>query len=535
MARLINWNPDNPRLWQKYSVAAYKNLWLSSAVLICGFAVWMQWSVISVQMLQLGFPFTTPQLFSLTAIAGLSGALLRVPASFFAGLYEGKQSLVVLAVMLLVPVLVTAWALQHPETPLLIFQLLALLSGLGGAVFSVSMANVSQFFPHQHQGFVLGLHAGVGNLGIVVVQIITPVAASAIGLHWLGWDPSPMQQLPTNTLTGNGPSGDLRWLQNAGFIWLLILIPLLLALVRWLDTVVLVADSAQRPRWRHAFTGILSMVLVTLFATGICMFALLPKEANGAGILLSKELVLVSVLIAVLAALRCMPILGDRLSRQFQVFNNKHSWLMALMYAMSFGTLVGFASAFPLFVQFIFGYTHHWLGNSWVSELNPNSPSVLMYSWVGPLLAIMSRPMGGWLGDRYGGARVTQWCALTLCLASVWGAWIVHQAFASRTPETHFVTFFICMLLIFIASGLANGSAFRSVTALFPRSQVSTVIGWVSAVGACGAFYVPQAIGEHLQSATPATAMIGFALFYGICAVVNQFFYLSRQAEHFNP
>ncbi len=81
---LVDWRPEDETFWkEKGSRIANRNLWISIPSLLCGFAVWLMWGIITVQMANAGFPFTPDQLFSLAAIAGLAGATTRIPASFF--------------------------------------------------------------------------------------------------------------------------------------------------------------------------------------------------------------------------------------------------------------------------------------------------------------------------------------------------------------------------------------------------------------------------------------------------------------------
>ena len=81
---LSNWNPEDNDQWLSTGKSiATRNLWISIPCLLASFAIWMYWGVITVQMLNLGFPFAKSELFSLMAIAGLSGATLRIPSTFF--------------------------------------------------------------------------------------------------------------------------------------------------------------------------------------------------------------------------------------------------------------------------------------------------------------------------------------------------------------------------------------------------------------------------------------------------------------------
>ncbi|MBU4323732.1 MAG: antiporter, partial [Gammaproteobacteria bacterium] len=126
-ADIADWRPEDERFWEtRGKKIAYRNLWISVPALLCGFAVWGMWGIITVQMLNLGFPFTQAELFTLTAISGIAGATMRIPASFLVRLAGGRNTIFLTTAMLLAPAIGTGVALQHPEWPLWVFQLLAL-------------------------------------------------------------------------------------------------------------------------------------------------------------------------------------------------------------------------------------------------------------------------------------------------------------------------------------------------------------------------------------------------------------------------
>ena len=177
MSDLKEWNVENEEFWEKSGKQiASRNLWISIPSLLVGFAVWLYWGVITVQMLNLGFPFAKSELFTLMAIAGLTGATLRIPSSFFIRLCGGRNTVVFTTALLMIPALGAGIALQNQQTPLWVFQLLALLSGLGGGNFASSMSNISFFYPKKVQGLALGLNAGLGNFGVTTMQILVPLA-----------------------------------------------------------------------------------------------------------------------------------------------------------------------------------------------------------------------------------------------------------------------------------------------------------------------------------------------------------------------
>ena len=76
-----HWNPEDTAFWERDGKkVAYRNLWISIPNLLMGFAVWMMWGMITVQMMNIGFPFSEREMFTITAIAGFTGATLRIPA-----------------------------------------------------------------------------------------------------------------------------------------------------------------------------------------------------------------------------------------------------------------------------------------------------------------------------------------------------------------------------------------------------------------------------------------------------------------------
>jgi NNP family nitrate/nitrite transporter-like MFS transporter len=108
-------------------------------------------------------------------------------------------------------------------------------------------------------------------------------------------------------------------------------------------------------------------------------------------------------------------------------------------------------------------------------------------------------------------------------------------AYKSATPEQYFTVFMLLFVLLFAASGIGNGSTFRTIGVIFDRQQAGPVLGWTSAVAAYGAFIAPVVIGEQINAGTPQAAMYGFAVFYGLCLFLNWWFNLRRDAYVKNP
>lgn len=538
MRDLKHWDPENKEFWESEGKRiANRNLWISIPSLLCGFAVWMYWSIITVQMLNLGFPYTAAELFTLTGIAGLTGATLRIPSSFFVRICGGKYTLFITTTLLIIPALGTGIALQSQSTPLWVFQLMALLSGIGGGNFASSMSNISFFFPRQQQGLALGLNAGLGNFGVTSMQILVPLFMTFGAFTWLGGGDAMVLKKISGTLIGTVPAGSQTWIQNAGFVWLLILVPLAFATWFGMNNINTREVTPKLPNAFVAFAIIIAMLSIGLLTSVLGLWLMLPVEENGSGIGVPKELVIVAVLAGTVMLLKVLPgAVGENLQRQYRIFDNKHTWVMSVLYVMTFGSFIGFSAAFPLSIQIIFGTSHIMVDGVLTHDtINPNAPSALTYAWIAPFIGALIRPVGGWLADKFGGAMVTQVCAFFMVVFALGAGHYMKVAYHSPVPEESFLMFFLLFLGLFTASGIGNGSTFRTIAVVFPREQAGPVLGWTSAVAAYGAFYIPQVFGERIAAGVPGKAMVGFAVFYAICLALNWYYYLRKSGEFYNP
>ncbi len=536
---LNNWNPEDSTQWDNGGAkTANRNLWLSIPSLLCGFAIWLYWGIITVQMLNLGYGFDKSELFTLMAIAGLSGATLRIPSSFFIRVAGGRNTIFLTTVLLILPALGTGIALSSPDTPLWQFQLLALLSGFGGGNFASSMSNISYFFPKKVQGYSLGMNAGLGNFGVTTMQILVPLAMT-FGAFGLTGDSATLAN-SSGPLIGKIPAGTETWIQNAGFVWLLLLVPLCIAVWFGMNNIVDEHVSPNIGSTASAFTKILSMLGLGLLVAVFGLWLMLPKEVNGSGLMVSKWIVLPIVVALTVFLLKLLPLGSDyqnSLSRQYRIFNNKHTWAMTIIYTMTFGSFIGFAAALGLSIKVIFGFQHIMGADGVMTHdtANPNGPSALMFAWTGAFIGALIRPVGGRIADKFGGAKVTQIISVIMVLSSFGVAYFMKLAYASATPEDYFWPFLLLFLILFAATGIGNGSTFRTISQVFDKEQAGPVLGWTSAVAAYGAFIIPQVFGEQIKATTPENALYGFAVFYCICIAINWWFYLRKNAYVNNP
>lgn len=211
-----------------------------------------------------------------------------------------------------------------------------------------------------------------------------------------------------------------------------------------------------------------------------------------------------------------LPSGGVSMAEQAQLFTHRHSWLMSWLYLGSFGSFIGFAAAGPLLLR----------------SQYPDQQAAQQLVWLGPLLGALARPLGGWLADDLGGARISLGCFGALALGVV-------GLLASLMGEGGGPLFIASLVLIFIAAGVANGSTFRMVPLGFLReaeqaggsareahAQGAAALGLCSAIGAYGGFFVPKSFGSAIALAGgPQAALYCFLAFYLSCMAICWWFY----------
>jgi NNP family nitrate/nitrite transporter-like MFS transporter len=509
---LETWEVEDQTFWEtRGKKIAARNLWISIPCLLCAFAVWLYWSIITVQMKNLGFPFDTVQLFTLSAIAGLAGATFRIPNSFLIAIAGGRNVIALTTALLIVPALGVGIALSDASTSYAVFAVLAILSGLGGGNFASSMSNISFFFPRRVQGTSLGLNAGLGNIGVSVMQVLLPFVVSFGLFGALGGGGLPLPQ----EASGNH-AGTLLYIQNSGLVWVPILI--VLSLVAWFGMNNLPTATPQLGSTSSALLRILGLLGIGFVSAVVGLYLLL-------GLKISMWIVLPITIVLTVLLMRAIP--GDireNLNTQFAIFKNKHNWIMTYLYVMTFGSFIGYSAAFPLLIRVVFGELPD-------GTINPNAPDPFAYAWLGPLVGSVARPLGGWVSDKLGGAKVTQWDTVVMIMATLGVAFFVRQASGSDQPEEFFFPFLILFLILFITTGIGNGSTFRMVPIIFKSSEAGPVLGWTSAVAAYGAFIIPRVFGQQVDAGTPEYALYGFAIYYFSCLLLNWYFYARRNAE----
>ena len=517
---LEKWEIENPEFWKKKgSGVAKQNLWISIPALLQSFAIWMLWGMIIVQMKKLGFtlglPHASPQdlkvinelLWTLPAIAGLSGATLRIPNSFLIAIGGGRNVVFISTLLLLIPAVGAGIALQNVHTSYQVFALLAVMSGFGGGNFASSMSNISFFFPKRMQGTALGLNAGLGNLGVSVMQFLIPllITGSFFGsMAGVG--------LPLSEADGGKAIGTLVYLQNAGWMWVPFLILSALAAFFGMNNL-----KSATPKLGNAFSEFSKIILLLFFgllAASLGAYLLTQLQLN-------MWLILPSTILLTLFLMKFFSpseIKGN-LEKQFSIFRNKHNWIMTILYVMTFGSFIGYSSSFPKLIQDVFGYLPN-------GAVNPYAPNPMKWAFLGPMLGAFIRPIGGWWADKIqSGSKITMWSTLVQVFAALGVAYCIVQAKAAPSPEAYWWPFFGLFMILFVATGLGNGSTFRSIPYIFPKEQAGPVLGWTSAIAAYGAFIIPIVFGQQIKKGHAEYALYGFVIYYLLCLILNWYYY----------
>ena len=526
------WNVEDGAFWErKGKSVAVKNLAISIPALLLAFAVWIMWSIVATKLKEFGFNFgmITPDMthdqvnetlkqinslyYTLPAIAGLAGATLRIPNSFLIAISGGRNVIFVTTALLLIPAVGVGFALSDIRTPYMTFAVLAALSGFGGGNFASSMSNISYFFPKRVQGASLGMNAGIGNLGVGVMQKAIPWAVGIFLFSAAGPDGA--------SVSGTALSG----IQNAGWIWVVPLAVVTVAALLFMNNVI--TGTPGMPSSIPAMIKTLYLVAIGTLTSGVGAYLLVGLKVN-----MWVVLPLVVALTLILMKYATPKEMQGSLNRQFAIFKSRHNWVMTIIYTMTFGSFIGFSAAFPKLCQDIFVYTDP----SNPAYRNPHAPDFLMWVFLGPVLGALIRPVGGWLSDKVNsGAKVTAVSTVLQIAATFAVAYFIKAAKGSPTPEAYWWPFFGMFMILFMTTGIGNGSTFRSIPYIFSKELAGPVLGWTSAIAAYGAFIIPKIFGQQIAAGTPEYALYGFGAYYIVCLVLNWWYYQRPGAEIRNP
>jgi MFS transporter, NNP family, nitrate/nitrite transporter len=276
--------------------------------------------------------------------------------------------------------------------------------------------------------------------------------------------------------------------------------------------------------------GVSSVQLLTPILLGVGLVNLYQATPGPGGVyLLNAGLMwLLPLAIAVFGAIFFMNNLSNAKSSfkdQLAIVPRRHTWIMSFLYIGTFGSFIGYSAAFPLLIKTQF-------------------PAIAInIAFLGPLVGSLSRPFGGLLADKVGGAIVTFFNFLAMGAATIGVLYFVNVK-----DFTGFLTMF---LILFVAAGIGNGSTYRMIPSIFREENLqkakgageagrvtalktasiesAAALGFIGAIGACGGYLIPRSFGASI-AATGSTqlAFEGFLAFYVICVAVTWWFYLRK-------
>jgi MFS transporter, NNP family, nitrate/nitrite transporter len=216
------------------------------------------------------------------------------------------------------------------------------------------------------------------------------------------------------------------------------------------------------------------------------------------------------------------------IKNQLAIVKRKHTWIMSFIYIGTFGSFIGYSAAFPLLIKTQF-------------------PAVtISIAFLGPLVGSLARPFGGLLADKIGGAILTFWNFIAMVAATIGVLYFV--------GAKDFTGFLVMFLILFVTTGIGNGSTYRMIPSIFREENLrkargageaaraaalktagiesGAALGFIGAIGACGGYFIPSGFGKSIAlTGGPQLALIIYLGFYAICLAMTWWFYLRRSAE----
>ena len=424
------WDPEDSEHWD--SKIAWRTLWISTFVLIIGFATWYLVSAIAPQLNQIGFDISKSQLYWLTAIPGLACGIFRLIFMFLPPIIGTRKLVFFSSLLFIIPMLGWFFAVQDTSTPYWWLLVLSFISGIGGGVFSGFMPSTGYFFPKRLSGTALGIQAGIGNFGISFIQLVAPWL---MGFTLLGVGMVAPQRTDKGDIFVHNPA---------------------IFLVPW---------------------AIVGAILAWMLLKDV------PVKAN--------------------------------FRQQIDIFGNKNTWILTIVYFMTFGAFSGFAAQMALLINQTFGE-----GSSFADSFN-DLPNGAAYAFLGPLIGALVRALWGPLCDKFGGAI---WTFIGCLGMTVFTA--VSALFLNPSSPDEFWWFLGSMLIMFFFTGLGNAGTFKQMPMILPKRQAGGVIGWTGAIGAFGPFVV----GVLLSMMAPATFFWGCVVYFAITTVLVWIYYARPNA-----
>jgi MFS transporter, NNP family, nitrate/nitrite transporter len=274
--------------------------------------------------------------------------------------------------------------------------------------------------------------------------------------------------------------------------------------------------------------GVSSVQLLTPILMGLGILNLYQATPGPGGIYLQNAglMWMLPLTIAVIGAYFFMNNLTSARSTfrdQVAIVKRKHTWIMSFIYIGTFGSFIGYSAAFPLLIKTQF-------------------PEITVgIAFLGPLVGSVSRPLGGLLADKIGGAIVTFWNFIAMAAATIGVLYFVDLK--------DFTGFLAMFLMLFITTGIGNGSTYRMIPSIFREAKLQGVkgeegralalkaasiesaaaLGFIGAIGACGGYLIPRGFGASIAATgTPHLALAVYLAFYAACIGLTWWYYLRK-------
>jgi len=526
MAKITKWEPENEQFWRETgSSLAWRTCGITTFTLIFSFATWFVMSAVVVRLPNIGFKFTTMELFWLAAIPGLASGILRLIHSFFIPILGTRPVVSIATIIKLIPMVWLGFAVQDLNTPWSTFMIIGFLSGMGGGDFSSYMPSTSIFFPKRLQGLALGIQAGIGNFGVSVVQFVTPwivgfaLVGGAYGVPQLFTKVDVIKDV-TFTRDASGVVTDVVYKK-----------PELASAITVVKDNGTVTDIViqEAPITKNMQVELKKNEAGAI--TDVTLKRVVKKDIwlQNAAFWYVPVLIL-SFILSVLFLRSIDPsalgIKGSVFKKMFEILGSKyrarvHTWNCTITYIGSFGSFAGYAAAFPMMIKIIYGGFD-------------GAPDPLKYAFFGPLIGGLSRALTGGIFDKIGGSKGMFWCFLGQiigCLALIFGGYL------TPTSLEQFPMFVYIMLWIFLMTGINNAATFRQYPIVFAYSpaQGAQMLGWTGAWAAFGPFIFTSLIGMSItKTGSAVTFFAGAAIYYAYAFFLNWWYYTRKGAERYD-
>lgn len=528
MPDVQHWRSEDEQFWK--TVGHYQTQRLPQMnllLLLAGSSMWMIWAALTVLLLDVGYPFKMGELFGLMASAGVAGICMRLAGGFILHHCGTRDSILLTCLLLLMPLGLLAWALTSLDTPLWVFQLCAIGTGIGSGFISLIVSSNYYLFPLKMRSLVLEVPLALACVGLILVLVAVPMLVQWDVLQGLGLKPMYLLYDSSN-ISGRIPKGQPVWLLSSLLLPAVLLLLAVWQALRSPNVLVSNLQIKQKINWEGVLRSLVLVAVIFWFCAGYTYLDVLFPSFSHIPAIREVFIFLTILMVLFLMHRLANPAMQAR-PQQISLLTNKEAHILGLMYLMGMGSLLGFGVSFALLIKAVFAVQ---FSDDNRLVLNPVAPAVLIYGWLPVVFGLVARAGGSWLAQHMRPSLINHLALLMLFVSSLFMAYYSTQAVTSSHPEQVFFIFFSWALVFFVACGLSAGSVMNMALKTLPRQQLEAALGWILAVAAIGAYYIPRMYADDWSSTGPGKILLGFALFYLIGLLVNWYFYLRKSSRY---